>query len=646
MPLLMARLSLFLVQVAVAAALQLLSIPNYAGNHQYGEGLGVDFTVYTAIDISDIGLIDADAPGVEGTLSARIFDRTDGRIVAGPVDVGPNDQRSNDSNPFVFKRVSKRLFPGVYCLVAYGFATDQYINQGQHDPAISDAVILVVQSPALAVTGGVYGGNGSSIPRIVENDIYAAATFVFTVVNVATATLPPATQIFHDCQAVACAGLATGQYNIQGQVHFCDNDAGGGGWLRLWRANEVTCETVGWSSSRNPHADFDRLGCRPVSDACSPVRSSLSPFEFNEVLSANWSLWAFRSLDGFNVPVADNRLCDGIVVRDDNNETLFVYAASGSSQAESRCPCDPDFSWQHNQAISNLQDSGSNWVCAEAPSAANDWVMLFANSSNLCNPSNSTKATVRALANSQRYLRISLCADQVGSDEDLKLSSGDLFVRRSVNFTTATHCSATSAITTRSSTASPPTTSSTTAMTTTSAARPPTSSTTSKSPVPASASTTRPLTTELVIGITAGNVSVCMEAIATPKQVASTSTPMLASLASSATSNNSRISSGLTDETTARLEADKSQEASESQESITAAVGSSSSGAIEGVAISLDVIAGAIGGALMLLLLIAIVVGVVCKRWQSGATQSSTNSIELGVSQHQSEYASSFSLLK
>ena len=70
--------------VACASALQLLSVPDSIGNHEYTEGLGVDFTVYEAIDVSAIGLIDTDERGITSTSTARILDRTDGRVVVGP----------------------------------------------------------------------------------------------------------------------------------------------------------------------------------------------------------------------------------------------------------------------------------------------------------------------------------------------------------------------------------------------------------------------------------------------------------------------------------------------------------------------------------------------------------------------------------
>lgn len=46
-------------------------------------GLAVDFTVQNAIGVSSMGLLDADAPGINGILLAQIVDRSTNQIVVG-----------------------------------------------------------------------------------------------------------------------------------------------------------------------------------------------------------------------------------------------------------------------------------------------------------------------------------------------------------------------------------------------------------------------------------------------------------------------------------------------------------------------------------------------------------------------------------
>jgi hypothetical protein len=89
-------------------------------------------------------------------------------------------------------------------------------------------------------------------------------------------------------------------HNIQGQARFCDTEMAGGGWLRLWRANESTCEQNGWSSARNPSAlGVDPFGCRPGNELCTGKRID-SPFAFAEVRGGNWIVWAQNSPNGFD----------------------------------------------------------------------------------------------------------------------------------------------------------------------------------------------------------------------------------------------------------------------------------------------------------------------------------------------------------
>jgi hypothetical protein len=70
------------------SALQFLLANQTVGHGFSTVALGTEFTVYSAIDIYAIGLLDADARGVNGTLAASIFDRSTDRAIIGSVTVG------------------------------------------------------------------------------------------------------------------------------------------------------------------------------------------------------------------------------------------------------------------------------------------------------------------------------------------------------------------------------------------------------------------------------------------------------------------------------------------------------------------------------------------------------------------------------
>jgi hypothetical protein len=428
--------------VFVAAhALQLLSVSQTVGNHHHDQSLGVDFTLYSAVDVTAIGLIDTDEAGVNGTLTAQVFDRSDGRVVIGPVVISAGRARATASNPFVFEPVRVRLERGVYCLVAAGFVDgrDRYINQGFLDDDIDDAIITVVNSALVAVTSGVYGGDGNasilpSDSNRFESDIYAAATLVFSFAAEHVAVrVPLVEETFGDCEAVVCAGLPTGDYNIRGQVRFCDNDATGGGWLLLWSADNAVCESNNWSSSRNPHVSGnDPIGCRPAATSCPGTRLD-APFAFSEVRGENWSVWSFGSPGAFN---SQSFPCEGVLIRGTNGSVIWALAAGFEPFTYARCPCSPGFT--NTSATSRNLDSNQNdWTCDLAPIAASDagiWARLFrADSPFLCSGLAATTLGdalwfQKELASPQSWLSVSICKNEVDSDEDLKLTSGKLYI--------------------------------------------------------------------------------------------------------------------------------------------------------------------------------------------------------------------------
>jgi hypothetical protein len=292
----------------------------------------------------------------------------------------------------------------------------------------------------------VRGGNGSlaSTANSTDTGLGCSATFRFAVVPTPPAPPLPTTE-FADCEAVACAGLATGEHNIRGTLRFCDNGMAGGGWLRLWRANDSRCEANSWTARRNPGAlGLDPVGCRPTGPSCVAVQNSQAPFAFNEVRGGNWDIWAYGTPDGFNRAGA---LCDGIVVRDGSNELVWLFSVGLLEETQSylRCPCESAFG-NSTATAANLEVIGSRWTCDRAPARGSTWVRLFYSASTLlCAPNSLATAGdrlwfQRALAAPQRALSVAICKDGTSSDEDFKLASGDLFVRTTVGFDKTRSC--------------------------------------------------------------------------------------------------------------------------------------------------------------------------------------------------------------
>lgn len=320
----------------------------------------------------------------------------------------------------------------MFCLVAAGFVDgrDRYINQGRLDPNITDANITVASSPFVVVTSGAYGGiaDGSVLPTLLEADIYAAATLIFSIVDDVDVVFLPQRE-FADCEEVACAGLSTGEYNIRGEVRYCDNDVAGGGWMRLWRVNDSTCESSGWTSARSPFINgIDPFGCRP-SNGCKST-SSQSPFVFSEVRGENWQAWGAGRVAAFHTTSA----VDGITVSG-NNSHVWAFVASAGGGFAGLCPCYPGFV-PSTYTDKNLNVTGANWTCNRLPSISMEWKPLFDVDSTVCVGYVNSSAVNRFQREvpPRSTLSVAICKNGNGTTEDVKLSSGDLFVRPTVGF--------------------------------------------------------------------------------------------------------------------------------------------------------------------------------------------------------------------
>jgi hypothetical protein len=433
-------LLLLLLLVGSACAVQFL-----IANHHVGSefsplaSIAVDFTVYSPIMVTSIGFIDADASGISGTLLATIADRSNNRFFY-TLSASFGDTRENDENPFYFANVSFRLEPGAYSVISTGFNVDKIITTNVTTGYDKNTVQVLA-------TRGLRGRNANlTAPLTVDvggaGYFQVGATFTYEVLPVMP-VMPsvPATN-FVDCEAVACRGLPTGYYYVLGIVRFCDNGAAGGGWLRVWRANDSTCEAQGWSSARNINATgVDPPGCSPseVSGGCSNSTRIESPIPIHEVRGAHWRVSGLGALDAFH----SRSLCDGVVVWGRSSADVMLWALAMSGSASSgRCPCDPAFV-PSNLTIANLNAAGSNWFCTRLPLGSSGWNRALSSASCSSNVSSNVDSTTftRAFDQALTSLRVGLCKNaKISISSDIKLESGDLFVRSTAGFDRRQNC--------------------------------------------------------------------------------------------------------------------------------------------------------------------------------------------------------------
>jgi hypothetical protein len=285
-------------------------------------------------------------------------------------------------------------------------------------------------------------------------------TFRFTIIPNEPPPLAIATD-FADCEAVACAGLPTGEYSVGGGKRtFCDNDEAGGGWTRIWRLNDSSCEDHGWSSGRNIFADgLDPPGCRGRGFGCRQSENITTENDsFSELMGKNWEMWAHGTLDSFGTN-------DGIFVIADTHR-LWTFSVSSISALQAppfHCPCDARFADMKNATIlDRIAQTEGDYMCDYGTSNRSFTPVFQANGPNLCSPRGKDRRSfLKVLTDVQRKLplRVHICLDSGAADEDIKLSALDLFARQTPRFNRTRDCPArTTSIATAAATATPPST--------------------------------------------------------------------------------------------------------------------------------------------------------------------------------------------
>jgi hypothetical protein len=424
------------------AVLQLLHAMNFTGDTLWPNStIAVDFTVYAPIMVLKIGLVDSDTAGVHNLLRASIFDRSVGSVLS-QVAAVIGSRRVDDGNPFIFSDAMVRLDPGVYTLVSTGFSQDRIISNYIYT-AYPDSTPVLLTAALVGTTSSI--SSPLTIDTVGPGRFRVGATFTFELAPVPTVAPSMPETDFPDCEAVACADLPSGIYNVQGRSRFCDNDNDGGGWVRVWRANDSSCEVNGWTSSRRLDGKgSDRVGCRPAIDSVSKCSNAVrieAPFPFRDVRGAHWHLWGVGSLDAFDSPV----LCDGAIVWGGNGDfvdTIVWAFALSAAETKGRCPCKPDFNRSASPDAS-LTAIGPNWSCASFPMTSTFWNSAFDNA----NGDNCTGTAAldsgafrRAFGEYLTTLTVGLCRNGNESFEEVKLASGDLFVRATTGFDKDVDC--------------------------------------------------------------------------------------------------------------------------------------------------------------------------------------------------------------
>jgi hypothetical protein len=156
-----------------AAVVTLQTANNSVGNQAYS-GLGVEFTVNSAITVSELGIFDSGQDGLSTTLSAYLFKRTGpsaGSIVANTLFTSSDP--GTLVNDYRFKSITPiDLAAGDYVLVGYGFSD----SDPEHNSNISGNAETFTSSSLVSFVQSLYGG-GNDPPGTFPTQTFAPNGF-------------------------------------------------------------------------------------------------------------------------------------------------------------------------------------------------------------------------------------------------------------------------------------------------------------------------------------------------------------------------------------------------------------------------------------------------------------------------------------
>jgi hypothetical protein len=410
--------------------------------------IGLDFAVFRRSKVLSIGFADAGLPGINGTLHAIVVNRVTRDIVLGPIAVNSTSGARAPGDAFLFIDVSSHpnstLGRGLYSLVSYNFSRQMGGDRKLRFFPLPPRDVL--DRPFMFTGVREYDRNNranlmpfGNVLSVLDRDLGLGATLRFE--PEVTGPLPPTA--FGSCEAVKCASLPSGRYNVAGKLQFCENDLDGGGWLRLLRANETACEALGWTSSRNNRVSDESagIGCRVAEtsgSACSSARLT-APFLIRDVRGLNWDVLSLGDPDGFQQdrqfgPVTEQfrgRQADGVMLRVDGGPLLWIYAFGHADPPMGECMrCGGKLQcWVAVRNISGDFRAPSQLAKCGDSSAKFDFL----------------QTAEKAYAS--RDLIVDLCVGEGTQNEDLLVRTGDILVRSTVNFTaSAQQCANLSAL--------------------------------------------------------------------------------------------------------------------------------------------------------------------------------------------------------
>jgi hypothetical protein len=401
--------------------------------------IGFDFTVRAPITVTSIGFLDMRTAGLGANQSATIYDRSAGTLIA--TATANAGERRGGSGFFVFKPIAggRVLASGHYSLIANVDGPESCSSNGivSPEPSVFTTAAIRNVGPRSQTLANTAVFDPTSLVRV---------TFQYTVVAQAT---PSPVLPFQSCEEAACANQSTGEFNIRGVRRFCDNDRLGGGWLRVFRVADTTCEAMNLSSSRNVKAlGVDPVGCRPLTNATKanncPTIQIQSPYAFSEVLGTDFSMYSTGYPDAF-------ASADMIAIRTASDDFVWTFAFGHvSTVSEYGCPCNDTRALSDTDVAALLNRTGDSYYC-DRTSSDFAWSRQFGGSQ--CSGRSQTPVTsfVRTVS-SQSLLKLSVCRNEGDDNEDIKLAELVLFVREKAGFNRS-QCSATTTTTTATTTA-------------------------------------------------------------------------------------------------------------------------------------------------------------------------------------------------
>lgn len=167
----------------VAAGIAYIHPPELPGNQAYGGSVGNDFDVLRPIRVTKLGVFDDSSDGLQRSLSVRLYDRSNGLVLA-QLTFGPGDEGELvGGSRFKVLATPVVLQPGLEAaIVASGYGAGERVgNKGV--PSSEEMILELFGGGCLRFVGlSRFGDDPNGFPEIRDGgpaDRYAAGTFYF-----------------------------------------------------------------------------------------------------------------------------------------------------------------------------------------------------------------------------------------------------------------------------------------------------------------------------------------------------------------------------------------------------------------------------------------------------------------------------------